>query len=332
MRVVISSGHGKYIRGAEGPSPWGLDEVDEARKVVNRSADLMRSLGVNVTTFHDDVSDDQDENLKRIVDYHNAQGAHDLDISVHFNSADFSGSNQTNNPVGCEVFYESSTGEEWAEKFVDSMSKAGKFINRGAKDGNLYFLNHTAEVAVLLEVCFVNSKADADLYRKNFEAICGAVAGVVGGESELPGLPPPSTGGVLFEAVGKCSYFGGPDDTGVSPSEGLAFIFDVDEAPHLFLPSQPSGTTGLARRLNPYTHYIACRWDYDVTSKDMLKSGLVAWVTNPKTGFGMKAFPSDWGPHGDTNRIADLSPSLMEDLGLTTDDQVEVIFPYGEEE
>ena len=28
------SGHGKYIRGAEGPEPWGLDEVDEARKVV----------------------------------------------------------------------------------------------------------------------------------------------------------------------------------------------------------------------------------------------------------------------------------------------------------
>ena len=75
MKVVISSGHGKYIRGAEGPSPWGLDEVDEARKVVNKVADMMRSLGVQVTVFHDDVSDDQSENLKRIVDFHNAQGS-----------------------------------------------------------------------------------------------------------------------------------------------------------------------------------------------------------------------------------------------------------------
>ena len=58
--------------------------------------------------------------------------------------------------------------------------------------------------------------------------------------------------GVLFHAEGKCSQFGGPEDTGVSPSEGLAFIFDVDQAPQLFLPYQPSGTTGLARRLNPY--------------------------------------------------------------------------------
>ena len=29
------------------------------------------------------------------------------------------------------------------------------------------------------------------------------------------------------------------------------------QAPHLFLPYQPAGTTGLARRLNPNVHYIA---------------------------------------------------------------------------
>ena len=32
-----------------------------------------------------------------------------------------------------------------------------------------------------------------------------------------------------------------------------------------FYPYQPDGTTGLARRLNPQVHYLACRWDYDVT-------------------------------------------------------------------
>ena len=37
MKVVISSGHGLKIRGAAGPSPWGLDEVNEARKVVEQS-------------------------------------------------------------------------------------------------------------------------------------------------------------------------------------------------------------------------------------------------------------------------------------------------------
>ena len=42
-RICISSGHGKYIRGASGsPVPPQLDEVDEARKVVEQIADELR--------------------------------------------------------------------------------------------------------------------------------------------------------------------------------------------------------------------------------------------------------------------------------------------------
>ena len=47
-------------------------------------------------------------------------------------------------------------------------------------------------------------------------------------------------------------------------------------------------------------------------------------------GWELLAWPADWGPHGDTNRVADLSPGLMENLGITTDDEVEVIYPYEE--
>ena len=38
-RIVISSGHGKYVRGACGI----LDEVDEARRVVDRVAAELRN-------------------------------------------------------------------------------------------------------------------------------------------------------------------------------------------------------------------------------------------------------------------------------------------------
>jgi len=68
MKVVISSGHGKHIRGASG----FIDEVDEARRVVETVADYLREAGVETTTYHDNVSDDQSENLGRIVDFHNA--------------------------------------------------------------------------------------------------------------------------------------------------------------------------------------------------------------------------------------------------------------------
>jgi N-acetylmuramoyl-L-alanine amidase len=331
MKVVISSGHGKHIRGAEGPEPWGLDEVDEARRVVDNAADIMEDLGVKVTVFHDDVSDDQDENLKRIVDFHNAQGAHDLDVSVHFNSADFNGEGSwTSKAVGTEVFYESNDGSEWAKKIVDAMADSSGLINRGAKDGNLYFLSNTAAVAVLLEICFVNSKADVEIYHEKFEQICQAIATTIAGEERPPGPTPDPDEDALFAATGTCSWFGGPDDTGVSDDEGLAFIYELDEAPYLFLPKQPSGTTGLARRLDPGVFYIACRWDYDVTPKEMLRdSGQMALVTNVKTGVSRLAHPADWGPHEEqTGRAADLSPGLMDNLGLDTDDIVEVVYPY----
>jgi hypothetical protein len=121
----------------------------------------------------------------------------------------------------------------------------------------------------------------------------------------------------MITLQGKASWFGGPEDTGVSPSEGLAFIYKTSDAPHLFLPQQPPGTTGLARRLDPDKFYVATRWDYNKTPKTMLLDMKVK-VTAPSTGKFTQAFPADWGPHEDTDRIADLSPGLMEALGINT--------------
>ncbi len=136
-----------------------------------------------------------------------------------------------------------------------------------------------------------------------------------------------------MKLTGKASWFGGPDDMGVSPSEGLAFIYELDDAPGLFLPEQPPGTTGLARRLNPEKYYVACRWDYSQagTSKEELLS-LRVLVRAKKTGKFFIARPADWGPHEDTDRVADLSPGLLEALGITTDDEVDVFIPVREVE
>ena len=292
-----------------------LDEVIEARRVVERVTDLLRQADVDVMPFHDNTSTTQDENLKAIVSYHNSQDR-DYDISVHFNCYQ-----KTAHPMGTEVWYV--TQQELAAKLSEAIADAGGFLNRGGKYTNdLYFLNNTEMPAVLLEVCFVDSTADAAFYDQNFDAICRAIAEVmVDIDNAEVGSKP------LFEATGMCSSFGGPDDDGVAPDEELAFINDVSEAPYLFLPIQPPGTTGLARRLDPAVNYIACRWDYDRTPKDMLKSGLVARVTSPSTGRSFPAWPADWGPHEDTGRVADLSPGLMDALGIETDDVVQVEFP-----
>lgn len=313
--VVISSGHGKYIRGAADI----LDEVDEARRVVDKVADLLRSKGVAVKTFHDNTSHDQSTNLSTIVNYHNNQ-TRQLDISVHFNAYE-----HTSKPMGVECLY--ITQEELSRQISASIASCG-FLDRGPKYRNdLYFLGNTEMPAILIETCFVDSVADANIYDENWDEVCAAIADVIGGTGAVGGPTPPPVTGALFQTTGKTSHFGGPDDTGVSPSEGLAFISEIGQAPHLFLPYQPSNTTGLARRLNPQVHYLACRWDYNVTPKTMLRSGARALVKNPKTGFALKAFPGDWGPNESTGRTSDLSPQLLEDLGLSTDGVVEVIYP-----
>jgi N-acetylmuramoyl-L-alanine amidase len=130
--------------------------------------------------------------------------------------------------------------------------------------------------------------------------------------------------------TGKCSWFGGPNDDGVAPDEGLAFIDSVKDAPSLFLPAQPAGTTGLARRLNPNTYYIACRWDYNIYPKPSLLEHY-AMVRAVKTNRRVLARPADWGPNANTNRVADLSPACLDELGITTDDEVEVTYPWKED-
>ena len=164
QRIVISSGHGKYVRGASGI----LDEVDEARKVVEQVADELRRRSVDVKVFHDDTSHSQNENLNTIVNYHNAQ-MRDLDISVHFNAYE-----QVSKPMGVEVLYVTQSG--LAGKVSGAISDAGALINRGPKKRtDLFFLNSTEMPAILIETCFVDSEADAELYRANFDAICDAI-------------------------------------------------------------------------------------------------------------------------------------------------------------
>lgn len=122
--------------------------------------------------------------------------------------------------------------------------------------------------------------------------------------------------------VGKISQFGGPDDNLVSPTEGLALCERVEDKPKLFLPYQPLGTTGLARRLDPEALYCAMPWDYSLTPKPLLRRGYVK-VFNPKSQINVNLTPIDWGPHPDTGRLVDVSEAAMKILECRTDDVVE---------
>jgi len=183
MRIAISSGHGKYISGAVGPSPWGLNEHKEAVKVVNRLFDLLNASGVGTVKFEDTTSKTQNENLKTIVNWHNRQ-TRDLDISIHFNCYQ-----STDKPMGTECLYV--TQQKLSADVAAGIASASGLINRGAKKRtDLYFLNNTAKPAILVEVCFVDSKADVNIYNTKFEQICGAISQAVGGGQAPAGTKP----------------------------------------------------------------------------------------------------------------------------------------------
>ena len=163
-QVNISSGHSINCQGAVDI----INEVTEARKVVDRVYEIIKASGKQCYKYHD-TSSSSTQNLVNIVNWHN--GFKDgVDVSIHFNAYA-----HVDKPMGVEVCYYSNSS--LATAVSKEIATAGGFIDRGAKQRTgLYFLKHTNKPAILIEVCFVDSVADVNLYRANFERICQAIA------------------------------------------------------------------------------------------------------------------------------------------------------------
>lgn len=165
-KVIISSGHSVNCQGASDI----INEVNEAVKVVNRVYELVVGSGKECYKYHDNASK-SNINLSNIVKFHN-QYNDGIDVSIHFNCVD----GRKTEGIGVEVLYYNST-KGLAEEMASNISKVSGLINRGAKQRTgLYFLKNTKKPSILIEVCFVNSVKDVDLYRKNFEEICKTIS------------------------------------------------------------------------------------------------------------------------------------------------------------
>ena len=173
-QVNISSGHSINCQGARDI----INEVTEARKVVDRVYEIIKASGKQCYKYHD-TSSSSTQNLVNIVNWHN--GFNDgVDVSIHFNAYA-----HVDKPMGTEVCYYSNSS--LATAVSKEIATAGGFIDRGAKQRTgLYFLKHTNKPAILIEVCFVDSVADVNLYRANFERICQAIAKTLIGNIVVP--------------------------------------------------------------------------------------------------------------------------------------------------
>ena len=162
-QLNISSGHSINCKGAS----HFIDEVTEARKVVNRIKEICDKLGVECYTYHDS-SNNSRQNLKNIVEWHN-KFLDGLDISIHFNAC-----SPTNADRGTEVWVYSQGNFE--KQLIKDIADSGNLLNRGVKTSRgFYFLKNTAKKSILIELCFVDSQADVNKYKANFENICRAI-------------------------------------------------------------------------------------------------------------------------------------------------------------
>lgn len=162
-QINISSGHSINCQGASDI----LNEVTEARRVVDRIYQICKDMGIEVYKYHD-TSSSSNQNLANIANWHN-QFKDGIDVSIHFNCYQ-----HTSNSMGTEVCYYSQS--ELANKVSSAISKASGLKNRGGKERKgLYVLRHTNKPMILIEVCFLDSSYDVQKYQENFENICSAI-------------------------------------------------------------------------------------------------------------------------------------------------------------
>ncbi len=172
MIIGINCGH--TVDGQPGSGAVGLiSESAQTRAVGKRLMTLLLGMGHTVYDCTNDYAPSTASNLSQIVDMANKQTL-DLFVSIHFNSG---------GGRGTEVF--TYGGKEFEEaKNVCSKLAALGFVNRGVKDGSsLYVIRNTNAKAMLIEVCFVDTESDVELYKQAGAGnIAAAIAAALTGQ------------------------------------------------------------------------------------------------------------------------------------------------------
>lgn len=136
-------------------------------------------------------------------------------------------------------------------------------------------------------------------------------------------------------AQGKASWFGGPDDKGVKPDEGLALLSaqDVNRPPwnEMFILKQLAAGFGLARSISPDAPFIAYRFPtHNQAVRDYLRTHpVIIYESDPAlaqpgdTIRCLVVWVVDWGPSVTaTDKDVDCSKGVLETLRKTTGDEV----------
>lgn len=212
MKIAIRGGHCPKVPGASGI----LNEVTEDRKVKDAVIKYLKQLGHQVydVTPPDSMATSSGD-LAHGVNEANRLKV-DIFASIHFNA--FNGSAN-----GTEVCVYSP--HDYAQRVVDNLTKLG-FKYRGQKTRtNLYELKNTSMKAMIVEVCFVDSSIDAEIYKRvGHDAVGKAIAeGIVNQKVPAP-APAPSNSTGYYRVV--CGSFQNKNEAAQRQAELKAAGFD----------------------------------------------------------------------------------------------------------
>ena len=154
MKIILNAGHTKI--GAGSGALGYINESEETRRVVSLVKHYLVGKGHTVVVANVDKANSQYEYLHSVVNKANKHADADLFVSVHFNAG---------GGHGCECYTWRGKKTAQALGICEELNEYG-FRDRGIKDGSkLYVISNTKMPAVLVEVCFVDSRKDSNLYK-----------------------------------------------------------------------------------------------------------------------------------------------------------------------
>lgn len=174
MKIAIDLGHGvSYDTGAESSFIREETIIDNVgRLVINK----LKKLGHEVIEVRPTSATSLSNSLVQRVQKANNNNV-DLYVSIHANAG---------GGKGTEVYTYRGNEVTQARNVLNNLVSLG-FVNRGIKGNNLFVINNTKAPAILIEICFIDTKSDVDLYNSlGAEKIAdGIVKGITGNTVSL---------------------------------------------------------------------------------------------------------------------------------------------------
>ena len=180
MRIAIDLGHG--VGTDRGASSKYIDEETIIDNVGGLVINKLKALGHTVIEVRPSSATSVSNSLVQRVQKANSNNV-DLYVSIHANAG---------GGKGTEVYTYQGKEVKEARNVLNNLCGLG-FTNRGIKGSNLFVINHTTATAMLIEICFIDTQSDVDLYKSvgNEKIADAIVKGLVGETSTVSNINRP---------------------------------------------------------------------------------------------------------------------------------------------